>query len=263
MELGLKGRGALVAAASKGIGRACALGLAAEGARVAICARTRADLETAAEEIRAKTGAEVLAFPADVTRAEDVKALVEAAVRAFGRLDVLVTNAGGPPPGPFDQMTDEAFRAAFELNLLSTVRLIREALPHMRARRWGRIINIQSTSVKQPIDGLLLSNAIRPGVVGLAKTLAGELGRDGITINTVGPGRILTGRSRGVMEHRARQAGLPFEEFLKRDVAAVPLGRIGEPEEVAHVVVFLASERASYVTGVTLQVDGGLVRSLW
>jgi len=263
MELGLEGRAALVAAASKGIGRACAAGLAAEGARVAICARTRADLEAAAEEIRAKTGAEVLAFPADVTSAADVKALVEATVHAFGRLDVLVTNAGGPPPGPFDRMTDEAFQAAFELNLLSTVRLIREALPHMRARRWGRIVNIQSTSVKQPIDGLLLSNAIRPGVAGLAKTLAAELGRDGITINTVCPGRILTDRSRSFMEHRARQAGLPFEEFLKQDVAAIPLGRIGQPEEVAHVVAFLASERASYLTGVALQVDGGLVRSLW
>lgn len=262
MELGLRGKAALVAGASKGIGRACALGLAAEGARVAICARTEADLKAAAEAIRARTGAEVLAVPADVTHDAEIKAAVAATVRAFGGLDILVTNAGGPPPGGFAELTDAALQAAFELNLLSTVRMIREAVPHMRARRWGRIINIQSTSIKQPIEGLLLSNAIRPGVAGLAKSLAGELGRDGITINTILPGRILTDRSRGVIEHRARQAGLPVEEFLQQETAAIPLGRIGEPEEVAHVVVFLASERASYVTGVTLQVDGGLVRGL-
>ncbi len=263
MDLGLKGRAVIVAAASKGIGRACARGLAAEGARVAICARAADELLKTADAIRRETGAEVLAVPADVRKAEEVRGLVARTGEAFGGVDVLVTNAGGPPPGPFDQMTDAEWQAAFELNLLSTVRLIREVLPHMRQRRWGRIINIQSTSIKQPIDGLLLSNAIRPGVAGLTRSLVNEVSRDGITVNTVCPGRILTDRSRSFLEHRAKAAGLPFEEFVRQDMASIPVGRIGQPEEVANMVVFLASERASYVTGVTVQVDGGLVRGLY
>lgn len=262
MDLGLKGRAAIVAAASKGIGRACARGLAAEGARVAICARSADELAKTGGDIRAETGAEVLAIPADVRKAEDIHAVVSRTVEAFGRVDVLVTNAGGPPPGFFDQMTDADFQAAFELNLLSTVRMIREVLPHMRRRRWGRIINIQSISIKEPIDGLLLSNAIRPGVAGLTRSLVNEVSRDGITVNTICPGRILTDRSRSFLESRAKAAGVPFEEFLKQDAASIPVGRIGQPEEVASAVVFLASERASYVTGVALQVDGGLVRGL-
>ncbi|MBI3456533.1 MAG: SDR family oxidoreductase [Candidatus Rokubacteria bacterium] len=262
MDLGLKGRAAIVAAASKGIGRACARGLAAEGARVAICARSADELAKTGEAIRAETGTEVLAIPADVRKAEDIHAVVARTVDAFGRVDVLVTNAGGPPPGLFDQMTDADFQAAFELNLLSTIRMIREVLPHMRRRRWGRIINIQSTSIKQPIDGLLLSNAIRPGVAGLTRSLVNEVSRDGITVNTICPGRILTDRSRSFLESRAKAAGVPFEEFVKQDTASIPVGRIGQPEEVASAVVFLASERASYVTGVALQVDGGLVRGL-
>jgi 3-oxoacyl-[acyl-carrier protein] reductase len=262
MDLGLKGRAAIVAAASKGMGRACAMGLAAEGARVAMCARTEAELAAAAAEIRETTKAEVLAIPADVTRLADIQRLVAKTVEAFGGVDVLVTNAGGPPLGAFDQMSDAEWQGAFELNLLSTVRFIREVLPSMRKKRWGRIINIQSSSVKQPIDGLILSNGIRPGVVGLSKTLAAELGRDNILINTVCPGRILTDRLRAHMGARARQAGMGLEEYLPTAAADVPLGRIGSAEEFANVVVFLASERASYVTGVAIQVDGGLVRGL-
>ena len=262
MDLGLKGKVAIVAAASKGMGKATAMGLAAEGARVAMCARTEADLIAAASEIREKTKAEVLAMPADVTRYPDIQRVVAKAMEAFGGVDILVANAGGPPPGGFDQMTDAEWQAAFELNLLSTIRFIREVLPHMRKQRWGRIINIQSSSVKQPIDGLILSNGIRPGVVGMSKTLATELGRDNILINTVCPGRILTDRLRSHMGGRAKQVGKTFEEFLPNVTADIPLGRIGSPEEFANVVVFLASERASYVTGVALQVDGGLVRGL-
>jgi 3-oxoacyl-[acyl-carrier protein] reductase len=160
-------------------------------------------------------------------------------------------------------MTDADWQGAFELNLLSTVRMIREVLPHMRRRRWGRIVNIQSTSIRQPIDGLLLSNAIRPGVAGLTRSLVQEVSRDGITVNTVCPGRILTDRSRSFLESRAKAAGMPYEEYARQDVASIPIGRIGQPEEIAHVVAFLASERASYVTGVALQVDGGLVRGLF
>lgn len=262
MDLGLKGKAAIVAAASKGMGKACAMGLAVEGARVAMCARSEAALTAAANEIREKTKAEVLAVLADVTRLPDLKRVVAKAVEAFGSVDILVTNAGGPPAGGFDQMTDEHWQAAFELNLLSTIRFIREVLPHMRRKRWGRILNIQSSSIKQPIDGLILSNGIRPGVAGLSKTLATELGKDNILINTVCPGRILTDRLRSNVALRAREAGKSFDEYLPTATAEIPLGRIGSPEEFANVVVFLASERASYVTGATIQVDGGLVRGL-
>ncbi len=262
MDLGLKGKVAIVAAASKGMGKACALGLAAEGARVTMCARTEADLVAAGGEIREKTGTEVVAVPADVTRLADIQRVVAKTVETFGGVDILVANAGGPPSGGFDQMSDAEWQAAFELNLLSTVRFIREVLPHMRRKRWGRILNIQSSSVKQPIDGLILSNGIRPGVAGLSKTLAAELGKDNILINTVCPGRILTDRLRSNLGTRARQAGKTLEEYLPAATAEIPLGRIGSPEEFASVVVFLASERASYVTGATIQVDGGLIRGL-
>jgi len=262
VDLGLTGKAALVAGASKGMGKACAMGLAAEGARVAICARTAGDLAAAAEEIWQKTGAEILAVPADLTRLENIRRVVQATVDAFAGLDILVNNTGGPPPGGFDQLTDEQWQSAFELTLLSSVRLIREALPHMRSRRWGRILNIQSSAVKEPIHGLILSNGIRPGVVGLSKSLAAELGKDNITINTICPGRILTDRLRSLMALRARQAGKSLDAYLPETTADIPLGRIGTPEEFASMVVFLASERASYVTGVTVQVDGGLIRGL-
>jgi 3-oxoacyl-[acyl-carrier protein] reductase len=256
MDLGLKGKSAIVTAASKGMGRACAMALAAEGARVLMCARTEHELLAAADEVRARTGAEVVAMPADVTRADDVKALVARAVEAFGGVDILIANAGGPPRGHLHEMTDEQWYGAFEVAILSVVRLIREVLPWMRARRWGRILTIQSVSVKQPVEGLLLSNAVRPGALGLAKTLAPELGKDNITINVLCPGKIMTDRFLG----GAKQAGLPADEYARRAAHDVPLQRIGTPEEFASVAVFLASERASYVTGVALQVDGGLVR---
>jgi 3-oxoacyl-[acyl-carrier protein] reductase len=258
MDLGLKGKAALVTAASKGMGKACALGLAAEGARVMMCARGDQDLKTAADEVRAKTGAEVLAMRADVTKAADVTALVARTTEAFGAVDILVANCGGPPRGGLADMTDEQWFGAFEVSLLSVVRLIREVVPSMRQRKWGRILTIQSVSVKQPVEGLLLSNAVRPGVAGLVKTLSADLGKDNILINTVCPGRIMTDRFLG----GAKQAGLPTEEYVKKSSAEIPLRRIGSPEEFANVVVFLASERASYITGVTLQVDGGLVRGI-
>ncbi len=262
MDLGLKGKSALIVAASKGMGKACALGLAAEGARVAMCARGEAALSEAAAEVKQRTGAEVLAVPADASKAEDIRRVVAQTVKAFGGVDVLVANVGGPPPGPFEQMTDEQWKAAFEQVHLSTVRFIREVLPHMKKARWGRILTIQSSSVKQPVEGLVLSNGIRPAIAGLFKTLADDLAKDNITVNLVLPGRIMTDRFTGHQADRAKRAGISLEQQIALAAKDIPMGRVGTPEEFANMVVFLASERASYVTGAAIQVDGGLIRSL-
>ena len=263
MDLGLKDRVALVVAASKGMGKASAMGFGAEGARVAMCARGEADLRAAADEVRRQTGAEVLAVPADANQPKDIERVVAAAREKWGGVDVLVANVGGPPPGPFEQMTDELWKSAFEQVHLSTVRFIRAVLPEMKKKKWGRILAIQSSSVKQPVDGLVLSNGIRPGIAGMFKTLANELARDGITVNMVLPGRIRTER---FLEHQrdlAGRAGKSLEEWIAtRSTADIPLGRIGTPEEFASMVVFLASERASYMTGCVVQVDGGLIKSV-
>lgn len=262
MDLGITGKVAAVAAASKGLGRACALELAREGCALAICARDMGALNDTAQEIRETTGAAVLAVHADMSRAADITHFIETASRELGDPQILVCNAGGPPGGHFDQFDDAAWAQAINLTLMSTVRLIRAALPGMRAAGWGRIINITSVSVKQPIDDLMLSNAIRPGVIGLAKTLATQLARDGITINNVAPGYILTNRQRSLAESRAAQSGASFDETVQAMGAQIPMGRVGQPEELAAVVAFLASARASYVTGSTIAVDGGSVRGL-
>ena len=262
MDLGIEGKTALVVAASKGMGKASALGLAAVGARVVMCARGEAALKDAAAEVKQKTGAEVLALPADASRAQDISRVVAEANRAFGGVDILVANVGGPPPGPFEAMSDEQWKAAFEQVHLSTVRFIRETLPHMKRSRWGRILAIQSSSVKQPVDGLVLSNGIRPGIAGLFKTLAGDLAKDNITVNLVLPGRIMTDRFLEHQTDRAKRSGITLEKQMELSSADIPMGRIGTPEEFAAMVVFLASARASYVTGVAVQVDGGLIRSV-
>jgi 3-oxoacyl-[acyl-carrier protein] reductase len=264
MELQLGDKIAMVAAASKGMGRACAVGFAREGARVSICARGADELQRTAREIGEQTGAEVLAVPTDVTRADQIQAWVDRTVEHFGGVDILVTNAGGPPNGTWESFqSDEPWQQAFELNLLSTIRMIRAVVPSMRERGGGRILNIQSTSVKAPINGLILSNTIRPGVVGLAKTLSRELAQDNILINTVAPGRIYTDRLRGGISYRARTRGTTEEEEARESAKDIPLQRFGSPEEFADMVVFLASARASYVTGSTIAVDGGLLQSLW
>ena len=257
MELGLAGKAALVGGASRGIGRAVALGLAREGCRVAICARGRERLESAADEIRSATGVEVIAVPCDMSQAEDIRRFVAAAVEAFGRLDVVVNNAGGPPPGPFEAHDDAAWTQALSQNLLSVVRTVREALPHLRAAGGGRIINITSVAVKEPIPGLVLSNAARLGVVGLAKTLSRELGPDGITVNNVCPGLTITDRIRELYGGRAEAEGRSLEEVLGEEARRIPLGRLAQPEDVAALVVFLASEPARQISGTTVQVDGG------
>lgn len=262
MDLGLKGKVAIVAASSKGIGRATAEAFAAEGARITMCARNAADLTKAADAIRDRWRVEVLAVPADVTHSDDVTRVVRETVERWGTVHVLVNNAGGPPAGVFDDMDDAKWQSAFELNLLSTIRLVREVLPHMRKIGGGAIINLQSTSVKVPLENLILSNTIRSGVIGLAKSLSLELAKDGIRVNNVLPGAILTDRLRQMTALRAQKLGKTFEEMQRAREVEIPLGRIGDPEDVANMIVFLASDRARYVTGVTVQVDGGVVRSI-
>lgn len=261
MDTGLNGKVALVCAASQGLGRATALALAREGACVAICARGEAALRSTADEIRA-AGGEVLAVTADLTRGEDIERLVARTVEAFGGIDVLVTNAGGPTSGTFDTLTEADWRAAIELTLMSVVRLCMAVVPHMRRRGGGRIVHVTSITVKEPVAGLMLSNALRGAVTGFSKTLATELAPDGILVNCVAPGYTRTDRVVELNEATARREGLDAAQVEQRIVARIPMGRLGDPAEFADVVTFLASARAGYVTGATLQVDGGFVRSI-
>ncbi len=262
MDLGLKGRAAAVAASSRGLGRAVARALAAEGCAVALCGRDEARIREAAESVARETGARTLPVVADVGVAADCRRFVLEAARAFGRLDILVTNTGGPKPGGFDGVAEADWDAAFRVTLLNVVSLVHAAVPLMKANRWGRIVNITSLSAKQPIDGLVLSNAVRPAVVGLAKTLSNELGRDGILVNNVCPGYTRTDRLDELAQVRAKAAGTTPEQILAGLAQLAPLGRIAEPEEFATVVCFLCSERASYLTGATIPVDGGAARGL-
>lgn len=262
MDLGLRGRTAIVAAASKGLGKAVARALAQEGANVAIFSRDEAAIQAAAEEIRAaaRDGAQVLALAADATSAADVQRVVDATVERFGGVDIVYNNAGGPRPGLFDVLTDEDWEHAFRLNLLSAIRLTRACLPFMRRKKWGRVITGTSTSVKQPIDTLMLSNSIRSATTAWSKTLADQVARDGITVNTLAPGRIDTERVRQIDEDKARRTGKSLEQVAQEEVAQIPMGRYGRPEEFGAAAAFLASEQASYITGTILVVDGGKIR---
>lgn len=258
MDLQLTGKVAMVAASSKGLGRACAIGLAREGVKVSLGARSAEGLAAVADQIREETGGDVLTVPTDVTQADQIERWGAQTVEQFGGVDILVTNAGGPPHGAWeDFLSDDAWVQAFELNMLSTIRMIRMVVPSMRARGGGRILNIQSTSVKAPISGLILSNTIRPGVAGLAKSLSRELAGDNILVNTVCPGAIYTDRLRSGTLDRAQRAGITEDVAIAERTQTIPLKRFGTPEEFANMVVFLASGRASYMTGVTVMVDGG------
>jgi 3-oxoacyl-[acyl-carrier protein] reductase len=262
METGLKNRVAIVAASSQGIGRATAEAFAAEGCRVAMCARTAQTLAAAADKIRKQYSVEVLDQTLDVTNADAVRRFVEAVVAKFGSADICVTNAGGPPAKGFLAASLEEWRKAVDLNFLSAVYFAREVIPHMQRKHWGRIITITSITTKQPVADLVLSNAVRAAVVGLVKSLANEFGKDGILVNNVGPGYTATDRLKELAKSRSAALGKAEEEIFEGWAADAPLKRLGEPREVADTIVWLASERASYITGQTVLVDGGLYKGL-
>lgn len=262
MDLGIRGKVAAVAGASRGLGFAIARSLAREGAKVAICARDGVTIEAAAAAIAADTGSDVVAYTADVSRSEQARGFVRDAASGFGRLDILVTNAGGPPPTTFQQASDDMWRAGFDLNLGSVIALVHESVPLMERQRWGRIVTVTSVAVKQPIDGLVLSNTIRAGVVGLVKTLANELASKGILVNNVCPGYTATERVQDLSRRRAAQSDMTAAEVIAGWEGDIPLRRLGTPEELADLVAFLCSDRASYITGTSIQVDGGYHRGL-
>jgi 3-oxoacyl-[acyl-carrier protein] reductase len=262
MDLGLKNRVALVAASSQGIGRATAQAFAAEGCRVAMCARNSQTLQAAADKIRKEYGVEVLAEAFDVTDAAAVGRFVAAVAQKFGTVDICVTNAGGPPAKGFLSASLDEWQRALEMNFLSTVCFAREVIPHMRRQRWGRIITLTSITTKQPVADLVLSNAARAAVVGLVKSLANEFGKDGILVNNVGPGFTATDRLKELAKTRAAASGKTEQDLFEGWAAEAPLKRLGQPREVAETIVWLASERASYITGQTLLVDGGAYKGL-
>ena len=261
MDLGLRDKVALVAASSRGLGRAVAEELGREGARLVLCARGEAALREAADALRG-AGAVVEAVPADVSRSADVVRVVEAGLRAFGRIDILVTNGGGPPAGPFESHSAEAWHEAVRQNLDSVVELTRAVLPGMKQRRWGRIINVTSIAVKQPVDNLILSNSVRAAVTGFARTLANEVAPFGITVNNVMPGYTRTQRVDELAAHNAALRGTSTEAQVAVWEEQIPMKRLGQPSEFAAMVAFLASERASYTTGASIPVDGGWIRAL-
>jgi 3-oxoacyl-[acyl-carrier protein] reductase len=262
MDLELRDKVAIVGGASKGLGRACAEVLAQEGVKVAMCSRSRADLEKAAQEIRDTTGADVVVFAGDLDRHDTIRDLIAATVSRFGRLDIMVNNSGGPPLARAQSATEEQWATAIERSLLFFARMSREALPHLKRQGGGRIINILASTVYQPIPNLALSGATRMGVVAFAKSLADEVGREGILVNNVCPGSILSERMLANVTARAKELGISLEEALAQRAAETAVGRIGEPRELAYLVAFLASGKSSYITGTTILVDGGLVRSV-
>jgi 3-oxoacyl-[acyl-carrier protein] reductase len=263
MDLGLDGRPALVAAASRGMGRACALALSREGARVAICSRDRGSVEAAGAEIAEATGGEVVRLVADVSRADDVVRFVRAGAEALGGCQILVTNAGGPPPGVATDAPDDDWQRALDLSFFSVVRMCREAVPRMRQAGFGRVVAISSLVVKQPEPSLAMSNAVRLATTGFLRTLTGEVAADGITVNAVLPSSVLSDRHRELAARKAREAGVSLEAQLADDARAVPVGRLGDPGEVGDLAAFLASERAGFITGCMVQIDGGLYRGVF
>ena len=261
MELGLKDKSVLVMASSMGLGKAAALEFAREGANVTLFSRAEDSLRATQAEIFEITGKKAAYTVGDVTKPEDIRKGVENAAEAFGPVFALVNNAGGPPAGTFDDFSDAAWQRAYELNLLSYIRTIREVLPHMRRQGAGRIVNFTSSSVKQVLENLILSNTFRLGVMGMTKTLSQELGKDNILVNVMGPGRIETARLQQLDQIRAAKAGIPIEQVYEDMIRTIPLGRYGTPGEFAKLAVFLCSEANTYITGQTILVDGGLTKT--
>lgn len=262
MNLGLQGKTALVTGASSGIGRAVAKALAAEGSRLVISARRKEMLEDAASELYRELNAEVHVVPADLTKPDEIKNLFHSAIEACGAVDVLVNNTGGPPPGFFLDFDDNDWQGAFELNLMSVIRCIREILPSMKERKWGRIVNLVSVAIKTPLPTLILSNTLRSAIPGLTATLAGQAAPYNILINNVCPGYTATERVQKLAENIAASESISVDAAKKRWIDSIPLGRMARPEEIASLVVFLSSEAASYITGQTITVDGGFHRGV-
>ena len=262
MDLELKNKVAIVGGASKGLGRACAQVLADEGVKLVMCSRNQSDLERAAQEIKNTTAAEIFVFSGDLEQHDTIRALIAATIERFGQLDVLVNNSGGPPLATSRNATEEQWATAVQRSLLYFARMSREAIPHLKRQGGGRIINILASTVYQPIANLALSGATRMGVVAFAKSLADEVGRDGILVNNVCPGSLLSERMLGNVTSRAKELGISVEEALMERAKETAVGRIGEPRELANLVAFLASVKSSYITGTTIRVDGGLVRSV-
>jgi len=263
MDLGLKGKVALVAASSKGLGFAVAEELATEGSQLIMNGRGEESLERASSSITERFGVEVLAVAGDVSHRADAQRIVNAGIDRFGKIDILVTNSGGPPAGRFDELSSDQWDDAVRLLLTSVTDLTRLVLPGMKERRWGRILNITSIAAKQPVANLILSNSLRAGVTGFSKTLAAEVGEYAITVNTILPGYTATERVDELAEHIATKEGIDAGEVRKRWESEIPLGRLAEPREFAAMAAFLVSERASYITGSSIAVDGGWIRSLF
>jgi 3-oxoacyl-[acyl-carrier protein] reductase len=261
MDLGIRGKVALVAASSKGLGRAVAEELAAEGVDLVMCARGIETLRSTADSIRRATSVRVIEIAADVSKAEDTERVIKTAFEEFGRVDILVNNSGGPPSGPFESFTPEAWESAVQLLLTSVVRLTRALLPGMKERRWGRILNVTSIAAKQPVEGLMLSNSLRAGVIGFARTLANEVAPFGVTVNNLLPGYTKTDRVQQLAAAAEKNAGASSDIYSKWE-REIPMGRLGEPREFAALAAFLASDRASYITGSSIAADGGWIRSL-
>ena len=263
MDLHLRDKVAIIGGASQGIGFGVARTLAEEGVKVVITARREAALTAAAERIRKQTGAQVLSIPSDVRKAEDCERVVESTLKAFGRIDILVNNDGAPPLGKIEDFDDVAWQKAIEQNMFSVIRMVRKVVPHMRAGGYGRIINVTSVSTRQPLVGLGLSVATWAGVLAYAKTLSLELGSVGITVNTICPGRVDTGRLEVVVRKRAEQEGHDPDKMMREILDEVPVGRLGTPDDVAGMVALLVSPRGSFITGTAIQVDGGLLRGVY
>lgn len=257
MDLGISGRVAMVAAASKGLGRAVAESLAAEGCRLSICSRSLQSLEPVREDL----GGDTLAVACDVSRPEDLQRWYDETVARFGQVDILVTNTGGPPAAEFRALTEEQWYEGIESTLMNVIRLSRLVIPGMQSRKWGRIVHLTSFVAKQPVALLTVSSTLRAGISGLTKTLADQVAQDGILVNAVLPGHFLTDRQKHLSELRAKEQGITPQEYLDKAVHAIPVGRYGRPRELGDTVAFLCSERASFITGVSLQIDGGQTRS--